>query len=127
MVRKSCLTSALALMLLAISARAVEKPNRPKLTKLDAAVYLATEFDAATTYHLLRSCGSGCAEANPLVRPFARNPGIFVVMGASAYSVNYIAHRLENRGHRRWAKAFRIIAIGMHASAGAHALALERR
>lgn len=125
--RNLCLASALTLILFSTTARAVEKPHRLKMTKLDAAVYLATEFDAATTYHLLQDCGGGCREANPLVRPFARNPGMFVVMGASAYSVNYIAHRLENRGHHRWANAFRILAIGMHASAGAHALALEQR
>ncbi len=125
--RNLCLASALALILSSTPAWAVKKPDRPKLTKLDAAVYLATEFDAATTYHLLRDCGSGCSEANPMVRPFARNPGIFVVMGAGAYSGNYIAHRLEDRGHRRWATAFRILAIGMHAGAGAHALALEQR
>jgi hypothetical protein len=125
-VRNLCLASALALILFSIPARAVEKPTGSKMTKLDAAVYLATEFDAATTYHLLQDCGSGCREANPLVRPFARNPGIFVVMGASAYSVNYIAHRLDDRGHHRWAKAFQILAIGMHAGAGAHALALEQ-
>jgi|SRR5690242_12399313 len=130
--RNLCLASALTLILFSTPVWAVEnpsrpKPNRPKLTKLDAAVYLATEFDAATTYHLLQECGSGCAEANPMARPFARNPGLFVVMGASAYSVNYFARRLEDRGHRRWATAFRILVIGMHVGAGAHALALEQR
>lgn len=123
--RHSYLASALALTLFSTPAWAVKKPHRVKLTKLDAAVYLATEFDAATTYHLLQNCGSGCYEANPMVRPFARNPGIFVVTGASAYSVNYIAHRLETGGHHRWATAFRILAIGVHAGAGARALTLE--
>lgn len=127
MVRNSCLTSALALILFSTPVWAVKKPHRPKLKKFDAAVYLATEFDAATTYHLLQDCGSGCQEANPMVRPFARNAGIFVVMAASAYSVNYLARRLDDRGHHRWATAFRVMVIGMHAGAGAHALALEQR
>ncbi|TAM80380.1 MAG: hypothetical protein EPN47_15775 [Acidobacteria bacterium] len=126
MMRHSCLTGALALVLFSTPAWAVKKPHRLNLTKLDAAVYLATEFDAATTYHLLQNCGSGCYEANPMVRPFARNPGIFVVLGASAYSVNYIAHRLDDRGHHRWAVTFRIFAIGVHAGAGTRALTLDR-
>ena len=120
---RSWLASRSTVILLAIPARAVKKPHVPKLTKLDVAVYLATEFDAATTYHVLRNCGSGCYEANPMVRPFARNPGIFVMAGASAYAVNYFAHGLENSSHPRWAKALRIVAIGVHTFAGAHAVA----
>lgn len=115
----------LTTVLFAAPARAVKKPRLPKLTKLDAAVYLASEFDAATTYHLLNTCGSGCYEANPMVRPFARNSGIFVMVGASAYAVNYFAHRLENNSHPRWAKGLRVMAIGVHAFAAAHAIAAE--
>lgn len=125
MMRRSQAAVLLAVILLAVPARAVKKPHRIKLTKLDVAVYLASEFDAAATYHLLHTCGSGCYEANPMVRPFARNPGVFAVVGASAYAVNYFAHRMENRSHPRWAKALRIIAIGAHALAGAHAVAAD--
>lgn len=123
MLIKSCVASIVAAFMLSSSAWAIKKPH--KLTKLGAGVYLASEFDAATTYHLLQNCGSRCYEANPMVRPFARNPGIFVALGASAYTVNYLASRLENRGHTRWARALRLFAIGVHAGAGAHALALE--
>jgi hypothetical protein len=126
MMRSSWAASFLAVILLSVPARAVKKPHPPKLTKLDAAVYLASEFDAATTYHLLQNCGSGCYEANPVVRPFARNAGIFVMAGASAYAVNYFAHRLKNQSHPRWAKALRIVAIGVHTFAGAHAIAADR-
>jgi len=110
-------------VMLAAPAFAVEKPHRVK--KLSTAVYLAAEFDAATTYHLLQSCGNRCYEANPMVRPFARNPGIFVALGASAYGVNYIAGKLQKQGHPKWAKALKIVAIGTHTGAGAYALALD--
>jgi len=123
MMKSSCLTSAMTVLMLAASAWAVEKPH--KLTKLDVGVYLASEFDAATTYHVLQGCGNRCYEANPMVRPFARNPGIFVALGASAYAVNYIAHKLQNGGHPRWATTLRVLAIGVHAGAGAQALALD--
>lgn len=127
MMRFSWASSLLAVILLAVPARAVKKPHLLiKVTKLDAAVYLASEFDAATTYHLLQNCGSGCYESNPMVRPFAHNSGIFVMTGASAYAVNYFAHRLKNGGHPRWAKALRIFAIGVHTFAGAHAIAADR-
>jgi len=123
--RLSWAVGLMAVILFAAPTWAVKKPHGIKLTKLDAAVYLASEFDAGATYHLLQNCRNRCYEANPMVRPFARNPGIFVVAGASAYAVNTIAHRLENRGHSRWAKALRIIAIGAHAFAGAHAVAAD--
>jgi|GEM_PF-2437755 len=125
MMRLSWAASLLAVILLGVPAWAVKKPHLPKMTKLDVAVYLASEFDAATTYHLLQNCGSGCYEANPMVRPFARNSGIFIMAGASAYAVNYFAHRLKNQSHSKWAKALRIVAIGMHAFAGAHAVAAD--
>lgn len=120
---RSCLAATLAVFLLATSGWAVKKPHR--LTKLGVGVYLASEFDAGTTYHLLQGCGKRCYEANPMVRPFAGNPSVFVALGASAYAVNYLARRLENRGHHRWATALRVVAISVHAGAGAHALALE--
>lgn len=121
--RRSCLVGAVALLMMATSAWAVQKSHR--VTKLEAGVYFASEFDAATTYHLLQNCGSGCYEANPMVRPFARNPSVFVALGASAYAVNFFARKLENHGHRRWATALRVLAIGVHVGAGAHALALD--
>jgi hypothetical protein len=120
---RSCLVSALAVFTMTTSAWAVQKPHR--LTKLGAGVYLASEFDAATTYHLLQDCGNRCYEENPMLRPFAGNPSVFVVLGGSAYAVNYFAHKLQDRGYRRWAIALRLLAIGVHAGAGAHALALE--
>ena len=123
MMKHSCLMTAIAVLMLATSALGVEKPH--KLTKLGVGVYLASEFDAATTYHVLQSCGNRCYEANPMVRPFAHNPCIFLALGASAYSVNYFAGKLENSGHHRWATVLRVFAIGVHAGAGAQALALE--
>lgn len=125
MKRYSWAASLLAVMLLAGPAWAVKKPHRIKLTKLAAGVYLASEFDAGATYHLLQNCRSRCYEANPMIRPVARNPGIFFVAGASAYAVNALAQRLENTRHRRWAKTLRIIAIGAHVFAGAHAVAAD--
>lgn len=124
MLRRSCVASTLAVFMMATSVWAVKKPH--KLTNLGAGVYLASEFDAATTYHLLQNCGGRCYETNPMVRPLAGNPSIFVALGASAYAVNYLARKLEGRGHRRWATALRLFAIGVHASAGVHALTLER-
>ena len=122
--RRLFLWTLLAVLLFAAPALAVKKPRRPKPTKLEIGVYVASEFDAATTYDLLQNCPTRCYEANPLVRPLARNPGIFVGLGASAYSVNYLARRLKNSGHGHWAKALRILAICAHTSAGVQALAL---
>lgn len=121
--RRPCIVGALAAMMIATSVWAVQRPHR--FTKLGAGVYLASEFDAATTYHLMQDCGTGCYEANPMVRPFARNPSVFVALGGSAYAINYLARKLERRGHRRWAVALRVFAIGVHVGAGAHALALD--
>lgn len=125
MMRFSWAASLLAMILLSVPARAVKKPRFLRLKKLDAAVYIASEFDAATTYHLLQNCGGSCYEANPMVRPFAKNPGIFFMAGASAYAVNYFAHRMENQRHPRWAKALRIVAIGVHTFAGVHAVGAD--
>lgn len=122
MLKRSCLVSALAVFVIATSALGIKKPH--KLTKLGAGVYLASEFDAATTYHQLQICSGHCYEANPMVRPFASNPGIFVALGASAYTVNYFARKLDNRGHHRWATAVRIFAIGAHVGAGVQNLAV---
>lgn len=118
----SFLAIAMTILMVAVPARAVKKP--PKLTKLDVGVYLASEFDATVTYHALQNCGNRCYEANPMVRPLAGNAGVFVALGASAFAVNYLAHRLDNHGHHGWAKVLRLFAIGAHAGAGAQALAL---
>ncbi len=107
---------------LAAPAFAAKRPHKAAI--LSTGVYLAAEFDAATTYHALHSCGNQCYEANPLVRPFARNPGIFVALGASAYAVNYLAGRLQSHGHAKWATALRLVTIGTHVGAGAYAVAL---
>lgn len=122
MKRHAWLAGVAAVLMLAPSAFAIQK--RHKMSKLGVGVYLASEFDAATTYHALQTCRGGCYEANPMVRPFARNPGVFVVLGASAYSVNYLANRLQESGHRRWATVFRVLVIGVHAGAGIQNLAL---
>jgi len=119
----SCLVIAMTTLMFAVPARAVKKPHR--LTKLDVGVYLSSEFDAAVTYHALQNCGNRCHEANPMVRPLASNAGVFVALGASAFAVNYLAHRLDNHGHHGWAKVLRLVAIGAHAGAGAQALALS--
>ena len=121
--KQRCWTGAALLLVLATPVFGVEK-KPPKIEKLSAAVYLAAEFDAAATYHLLQNCGDRCYEANPMMRPFARDPSIFVVVGASAYAVNYFAGKLKKRGHPRWAKALKVIVIGAHSGAGAYGLAL---
>lgn len=118
----SFLVITMTTLMVAVPARAVKKPQR--LTKLDIGVYLSSEFDAAATYHVLQNCGNRCYEANPIVRPVAGNAGVFVALGASAFAVNYLAHRLDNHGHHGWAKVLSILAIGAHAGAGAEALAL---
>jgi len=122
MVKLRCLACAVVCLALAVQAFAVKRPRR--VVKLSTAVYLAAEFDAATTYYALHHCSNGCYEANPMVRPFARNPSVFVALGASAYAANYFANKLKDHGHPRWATALRLAAIGTHAGAGAQALAL---
>jgi hypothetical protein len=119
--------SAVVLLALAAPVFGAEKEKKtPHIDKLSAAVYLAAEFDAAATYHQLRNCGNGCYEANPLLRPVARNPGIFVALGVSAYGVNYLAGKLKQTGHPRWAKVLKIVAVGTHTAAAVHTLGIKQ-
>lgn len=98
-----------------------------KLPKaLDIAVYAASEFDAATTYNALQNCPT-CYETNPMVRPFASNPAIFVVLGGSAVGINYTARRLRRAGHGRMALIVQTAAVGLHILAGANNLRKAER
>ncbi len=118
--------SSLVLLLMVAAPLFAEKEKKPhRISKLSAAVYVAGEFDAATTYHLLQNCGNRCYEANPMMRPFARNPSVFVAVGASAFTVNYFAGKLKKRGHPRWAKVLKIVVIAAHTGAGVQALRLQ--
>lgn len=121
MTKHAWCASIVAILMLTSSASAMQ--NQHKLTKLGVGVYLASEFDAATSYQVLRDCGNQCYEANPMVRPLAHNAGIFVLLGASAYGINYFADKLEDDGHHRWANVLRVMVIGVHAGAGAQNLA----
>lgn len=81
---------------------------------LAIASYGAAEFDAATTYSVIHNCSS-CRERDPLLKPFAGNPSIFVVMGASAWGMN-------RQAHGKWGKALEWTMIGAHIAAGIHNL-----
>jgi len=86
---------------------------------LDLAVYASSEFDAATTYRAVRSCGAACIEANPILRPIAGNPAIFFALGGTAWLANREARYLREHGHGRWARAVQVLTVGMHVFAGA--------
>lgn len=107
----------LIFLLMASTAQAasLKKIVKP-LAKLSTLTVLAAEFDAVTTYQGLKS--GGAYEANPMMRPFARNASIFPVAGASALGVNFLGTRLKKSNHPKLGKAIQIIWIGAHVAAG---------
>ncbi len=103
---------------------AVEKPKGSRLTTVERiAVYASSQFDAATTYHAIRSCPPGyiCREGNPSMRPFAGNVSIFPVMAGSAWAVDYVSRKISPN-HPKLARTVRWITIGGHMVAGFHNL-----
>lgn len=87
------------------------------------AVYAAAEYDAATTYSL-RECQK-CYEANPVMKPFAKNPSIFAVEGLTAWITNRFAGVLDDNGHPKWARTVQWTVISAHAGAGSWNLTLH--
>jgi hypothetical protein len=103
-----------------ISLKKVVKP----IGKLSAATVASAEFDAATTY---QAVGSGRAyEANPMVRPFARNVSIFPVLGASAVGVNRASRWMKTNNHKKLGTTLQVLTIGLHTCAGVSNLRIKQ-
>jgi hypothetical protein len=113
--------AAMAVVLSGAPGRAVEKPAGKVEKALSAAVVAASEFDAATTYHVLNS-SPNVHEANPMLGGMARTPAVFPLLGASAVAVDVVAARIRRNGHPRWARVIKFAAIGVHTFAGFHNL-----
>lgn len=81
-------------------------------------VYVAGQFDAATTYYTLNHC-RGCYEVNPLLKPIAKTPLVFggIAIGDSVY---LLANGKLYRRHRRLFYAVMAGEIALHIYCGVH-------
>lgn len=103
---------------------AIKRPKAISAKTLErVAVFASAEFDAATTYHAIRSCPPGyvCRESNPFMRPLAGNPAVFPVMAGSAWAVDYLSRKVSP-DHPRLGRVIRWISIGGHLAAGVNNL-----
>jgi len=123
MMRHSYLASVLAAMVIAAPALAVKKPTRPKPTKLEIGVYLASEFDAATTYDLLQNCTARCYEAT-LWSALSHAIRVSLLRWARALQRQLSCASDGQRRPPPLGKGIANFAICVHTGAGAQALAL---
>lgn len=86
---------------------------------MNAAVLAAAEVDAATTQNALEDCRN-CYESNPIVRPIARNAGIYAFSAGTSILVNWGANEIARHGHPKLAKALQLYVTGLHSIAGIH-------
>ena len=115
---------ALALAVPVHGAKSTKKGG--KLDKaLSLAVVAASQFDAATTYHVLNS-SPYLREGNPLIGGAAKTPAIFPVLAGTALATDWVASRLKADGHPKAGRAIKFVAIGVHVFAGAHNLRVGR-
>ena len=99
------------------------QPAATRIPWRNLAVYAAAEYDAATTYNL-RNC-QPCYEANPVMRPFARNISIFPVEAATAWVTNKFSTMLDRSGHERFGRVLQWSVIAAHTAAGSWNLTLH--
>lgn len=87
-------------------------------------MYIAGEFDAATTYSILNSCSTCYYELNPLYKPFASNPSAFPAMfiGDNIYLATF---QKLHRNHKKLAWTLYGVAIALHVYCGVHNIRLE--
>lgn len=94
-------------------------------TKAKVPLWVAGQFDAATTYYTLNHCRS-CYEANPFYKPFSNNPSAFPAMaiGDSLYlSFNsYLYHHSHKAAYIALAGE-----IALHIYCGIHNIRLEQQ
>ncbi|MGH9574156.1 MAG: hypothetical protein ACRD40_11580 [Candidatus Acidiferrales bacterium] len=68
-------------------------PSRRKWLALAVASSSAAAFDA---YSTRRSIAAGNVESNPMMRPFAGSPAIYVAIQASPLVMDYIAFKMQS-------------------------------
>lgn len=69
-----------------------EMPSRRKWIALAVAEHGAAAFDAYTTRLAI---GRGAVEADPLMRPFANSPGLYVAIQVAPLALDYAARRMQ--------------------------------
>lgn len=69
-----------------------EGPSRRKWIALAVAEHGAAAFDAYTTRQAI---GRGAVEADPLMRPFANSPGLYVAIQVAPLALDYAARRMQ--------------------------------
>jgi hypothetical protein len=69
-----------------------EVPSRRKWLALAVAEHGAAAFDAYTTRQAI---GRGAVEGDPLMRPFANSPSIYVAIQVAPLALDYAARRMQ--------------------------------
>ena len=87
-----------------------------KFDKSAAALYAASQFDAATTYTALQS-RTYAREVNPVFRPVANSPLEFPIMAAATWGELRLARYVKQR-HKNLARSLILLGTGVHTAAG---------
>jgi hypothetical protein len=111
-----------------VSVTAVEKfPSRRSWLLLSAASSGAAALDA---YSTRRSIAAGNVEANPIMRPFAGSPAIYVALQASPLVMDYAALKMQHSRNLFVRRLWWIPQTGgtaMSLFAGVHNLSIANR
>ncbi|HKQ86709.1 MAG TPA: hypothetical protein VJS43_08070 [Candidatus Acidoferrales bacterium] len=102
-------------------------PSRRKWLALSIASSAAAEFDA---YSTRRSIAAGNVESNPMMRPFAGSPAIYVAIQASPLVMDYVAFKMQS-SHNLFLRHLWFIpqttSTAMSIFAGAHNMSIASR
>jgi hypothetical protein len=111
-----------------IRERSIEsQPSRRNWLILSAVSHSAATFDA---YSTRRSIASGNVEADPMMKPFANSPVIYVAIQASPLVMDFAAYELQhsrNRFVRRLWWIPQSTGTAMSVFAGAHNISISNR
>jgi hypothetical protein len=90
------------------------------LIALTSAAYATAAYDARTTTGVLQRCGGRCVEGNPLMRPFAGNPGSAMAFSMGLTSATaYGTYRLKQKGVKWWWVPM-AASMAVHVACGIH-------
>lgn len=102
-------------------------PSRKKWLALAIASSSAAAFDA---YSTRRSIAAGNVESNPMMRPFASSPAIYVAIQASPVVMDYVAFKMQS-SHNPFLRHLWFIpqttGTAMSIFAGAHNMSIASR
>ena len=96
-----------------------------KFDKSAAALYAASEFDAATTYAALQS-RSNVREVNPVFRPVTSTSLEFPIMAAATWGQLVLSRYVERR-HKSLARSLILLGAGVHTGAGINNIKVARQ